>query len=79
MVVTAKEFLKSSGITGQQAETIANWMIQFAKLHVEEALREASEKATKKSERWKNISGWHEREVIDKNSILNAYPPEKIK
>jgi hypothetical protein len=58
---------------------IAEHMIEFAKLHVEEALKSASENA----ERKKVYNGHPQRlivkRVIDKDSILNAYPLTNIK
>jgi len=49
-------------------------MIEFAKLHVEAALKEASENAEQK---W--IKFTENDYEIDKDSILNAYPLENIK
>lgn len=52
-------------------------MIEFAKLHVEAALKEASEKA-----HHYHISTWKCEGVqpeVNKDSILNAYPLENIK
>jgi len=69
-----KEFLKGrpwkSGMNLQ--ERIHESMIEFAKLHVKEALKEASEKAE-----WK---GYTLAAVeICNYSILDAYPLENIK
>lgn len=54
-------------------------MIEFAKLHVEAALKEASEKA----EAFVRTNGeWTSSNVtagVNKNSILNSYPLNKIK
>ena len=44
-------------------------MIEFAKLHVEAALKEASE----------NACGAHCTDYIDKDSILNSYSLDNIK
>lgn len=51
-------------------------MIEFAKLHVEAALRAASEKAQLKyfTDAWGDPAT-----MIDRKTILNAYPLEKIK
>ena len=50
-------------------------MIEFAKLHVEQALKEASDKA--------DYNTWGHEHIedvwIDKDSILNSYPLENIK
>ena len=43
--------------------------IEFAKIHVQEALKEASE----------NAMGAHCTDYIDKDSILNSYPLSNIK
>jgi hypothetical protein len=75
-IPTAEEFLNSKSITGIQANTISNWMIEFAKLHVEMALKEASEKAELKY-RINDISC--NDKILDKKSILNAYPLTLIK
>lgn len=52
-------------------------MIEFAKLHVTEALKQANEKATI------NINGFiqeYDKDCcIDEKSILNAYPLDLIK
>jgi hypothetical protein len=51
-------------------------MIEFAKLHVEAALKEASENAELKY-RINDISC--NDKILNKNSILNAYPLTNIK
>jgi hypothetical protein len=65
------DFCKKRTSTGSfnQTERLGI-MIEFAKLHVEAALKEAS----------KN-TGHHysNKDWVDKDSILNAYPLEKIK
>ena len=49
-------------------------MIEFAKLHVQAALKDASEKSTViRDEEFYTISH------VNKNSILNAYPLTNIK
>lgn len=69
-IPTAKEFiLNNSGCRKVM-------MIEFAKLHVEMALKEASEKAELKY-RINDISC--NDKILDKNSILNAYPLTNIK
>jgi hypothetical protein len=57
----------------RQAKESVQIMIEFAKLHVEAALKEASEKATV----YADEGGYSE--FVDEQSILNAYPLEKIK
>lgn len=54
-------------------KTVKNLMIEFAKLHVE-----AQEKAILKKAKTKVINFWGGVE-IDKDSILNSYPLDKIK
>ena len=54
--------------------TVAEAMIEFAKLHVEAALKVASESA-----RLKELEVHLSDGSVDKDSILNAYPLEKIK
>lgn len=64
-------------------------MVEFTKLHVEAALKEASEKAyargkgsslTTKSANFFYTFAGHIGEIeMNKNSILNAYPLENIK
>jgi hypothetical protein len=51
-------------------------MIDFAKLHVESALKEASEKAIVNTEPDYRGGEWS---IVDTDSILNAYPLENIK
>ena len=58
-------------------------MVEFAKLHVAAALKEASEKATTiidNNSYCGNTGSEYDPEIIvDKNSILNAYPLTNIK
>ena len=72
---TAKDFYYKHTTTGNDpGKNTLNLMIQFAKLHVEAALKEASENAEQK---W--IKFTENDYEIDKDSILNAYPLENIK
>lgn len=59
----------------------ANAMIEFAKLHVEAALKEASEKATVTPIDHEEISEGSFKPIwgVDDDSILNSYPLEEIK
>ena len=66
-ISTASEFYKYTN----HIDGIDNYMIEFAKLHVTEALRKASEYA--------EITDNGRFPFIDKNSILEAYPLENIK
>lgn len=56
---------------------------EFAKLHIKQALKEASEKAKTKSKSSSSTKAAYSRiiskEIIDKKSILSAYPLDNIK
>jgi len=73
MFMTTEEFLDRDDI-----ENVYHAMREFAKYHVEQALKEASKKASIIDE---SIGGGLNIEVksIDKDSILNAYSLENIK
>jgi len=92
-IPTAEEFFKKYSDNTSLAEghydylvekdSFKEAMIEFAKLHVEEALKEASEKA-KTDYEYLGESGEFEdipvyEYFVDKDSILNAYPLENIK
>ena len=73
-IPTAEEFYKS--IVGESPVGYTEEaMIEFAKLHVEMALKEASD--TKISGVYSETK--YKRGDNDKNSILNAYPLTNIK
>ena len=82
MKQTAKEFLKSTELIIKfdntqgciLEEELPNLMIEFAKLHVEAALKAASEKAS-----IIETFGGMSISVVNKNSILNAYSLTLIK
>ena len=68
-IPTAEAFLKMNNIKAYPIDT--QMMIEFAKLHVEEALKAASKKSKAK-----------EGQITDyklTNSILNSYPLDNIK
>lgn len=72
-VPTVEEtWFKNTGSSINQEEYAA--MIEFAKLHVEAALKAATNNAKMDSDPFD-----YEDEWIDKDSILNAYPLENIK
>ena len=77
---TAWEFIIShpGHLTGEvDDETL---MIEFAKLHVEAALKEASEKVELSDLLYEFIEdSWESGDKIKKESILTAYPLENIK
>jgi hypothetical protein len=55
-------------------------MIKFAKLHVEAALKAASEKVVMIDEgSFNSNEEWEDFYVTDKDSILRSYPLDKIK
>jgi len=65
-----KEVLQKMGTEEANPRSLEDTMIEFAKLHVEEALKAASSlEETNGTEGYK----------IYPNSILNSYPLEKIK
>lgn len=84
MVPTAEEFLQDSFTISHFyndkynrmscfSDDVQKAMIEFAKLHVEEALKAAAEQAEIEND-WDNQKG-----NISKDSILNAYLLENIK
>ena len=74
-IPTAKEFIDMNSQNGSLID-LEKIMIEFAKLHVEMALKEASENAELKY-RINDISC--NDKILDKKSILNAYPLTNIK
>lgn len=71
-IPTAEEWLTSFGADADDMyykSSVEEAMIEFAKLHVEAALKIASESESNGTEGYK----------IYKDSILNAYPLENIK
>jgi hypothetical protein len=69
------------GYNGIDEEALYRIMIEFAKLHVQEALKVASEEATVTPIDHEEISEGSFRPIwgVDDDSILNAYPLENIK
>jgi hypothetical protein len=86
-IPTAEEFLKQFelGNTGKiDIEDAKEAIIEFAKLHVQEALKQASEKSLMKDVNedchYEDEEGnFPEIYFIDKDSILNAYGLNNIK
>ena len=85
--MTAQEFYNKYDSNGLPM-SFNEKMIEFAKYHVEQALKEASEKASlyKFNDSWKvtkqNIKvekSFNYSVGIDKETILNAYPSTNIK
>lgn len=54
-------------------------IIEFAKLHVEQALASAARQAKTKKDVWIDGQQEFEYDIVDPDSILNAYPEENIK
>jgi hypothetical protein len=87
-IPTAEEFCKDSTYDAEydgevfevvdKDKCIEN-MIEFAKLHVEAALKEASEKAKIRYDYSGNTGSEYCDEFVDIDSILNSYPSENIK
>lgn len=75
-IPTAEEWLNKNNPENEDTSFIGicDFMIEFAKLHVEAALKEAEKETIKYVS--KTII---ELNMYNKNSILNAYPPENIK
>ena len=71
-MITAEEFYKQTTGCVINHIDIKNAMIEFAKLHVTKALKEASEKAE-----IEDLS--YDDRIVNVKSILNAYSLENIK
>jgi len=75
-IPTAEEFLKRDESGVYNEIDIIHAMIEFTKLHVEAALKAASENATVNTEPDYRGGEWS---IVDTDSILNAYPLDNIK
>jgi hypothetical protein len=75
--MTAEEFLEHISENGKYTFDWKEFGILFAKYHVEQALKEASQ--TKLEANYDNTGIDEERYPNDKSLILNAYPLENIK
>ena len=73
---TAAEFFDEGNFNN-----VTDMLIEFAKMHVQEALKQASEKASVTPVDHEEISEGSFRPIwgVDDESILNAYPLENIK
>ena len=79
MIPTAEEYLRSQSMNDRKlSEVILNTMIEFAKMHVTEALKQAYEKADLDFI-YTEYGGNEPDAVINKESILTAYPLQNIK
>ena len=72
---TAAEFFDEGNFNN-----VTDMLIEFAKIHVQEALKQASENATVTPIDHEEISEGSFRPIwgVDDESILNAYPLENI-
>ena len=76
---TAEEFLlQKPFILGMTRADQVIAMIEFAKMHVQEALRLASVEAEVEHELSNPYDPNSEYQIVNKDSILNAYPLENI-
>ena len=82
-ILNDKVYITQDGIEDvhDSLSTVADVMIEFAKLHVEAALKEASEKATVTPIDHEEISEGSFRSIwgVDDDSILNSYSLDNIK
>ena len=81
---TAEEFLKNFNEEETNIDKlyydsyVKKAMIEFAKMHVQEALRLASVEAEVEHELSNPYDPNSEYQIVNKDSILNAYPLENI-
>lgn len=74
--MTAEEFIKDAQQNPKKGWTTKKMLIEFAKYHVEKALKEANEKARAFN---KGKFPGDINPQVDMDSILNAYPLDLIK
>ena len=72
-IPTAKELFDKM-ISENDEATSTEMMIEFAKMHVEAALKTASQNASLNYDEWDDMAAY-----IDRDSIENAYPLTNIK
>ena len=81
---TAEEFLKNFNEEENNIDKlyydsyVKKVMIKFAKMHVQEALKQASVEAEVEHELSNPYDPNSEYQIVNKDSILNAYPLENI-
>ena len=82
-ILNDKVYITKDGIEDvhDSLSTVADVMIEFAKRHVKQALKEASEKATVTPIDHEEISEGSFRPIwgVDDDSILNSYSLDNIK
>ena len=71
---TAEEFFDEGNFNN-----VTDMLIEFAKMHVQEALKQASVEAEVEHELSNPYDPNSEYQIVNKDSILNAYPLENIK
>ena len=71
---TATEFFDEGNFNN-----VTDMLIEFAKMHVQEALKQASVEAEVEHELSNPYDPNSEYQIVNKDSILNAYPLENIK
>lgn len=80
-IPTAEEFFdsyfKSKTMTGAQLGSVKSAMIEFTKIHVEQALKDASENI--KNDSYYDSDSKDHYDSVLKPKILNSYPLDKIK
>lgn len=87
LVPSAEEHLRKfsleeydeGGYLGLNEREIKNMLIEFAKMHVEQALEMAAIKATTEDIGNPGPDGWDEYIIVDQDSVRNAYPLDNIK
>ena len=70
---TATEFFDEGNFN-----SVTDMLIEFAKMHVQEALKQASVEAEVEHELSNPYDSNSEYTIVNKESILNAYPLENI-
>ena len=75
MEKTAEQFLKENNVVGM-TDLLTPMMIEFAKLHVEAALKFAAIEATIETI---NKYSPEEQHIVNHDSILNSYSRKNIK
>ena len=71
---TAEEFFDEGNFNN-----VTDMLIEFAKMHVQEALKQASVEAEVEHELSNPYDPNSEYQIVNKDSILNAYSLENIK
>jgi hypothetical protein len=80
MCTYMKETSEELGNKHEMTDKQKSAMIEFAKLHVTKALEAASENATIDDIGSPNCDGeWMSCDIVNKDSILSAYPLDNIK